>query len=388
VIAIAAGADYYLALKSDGTVVENGWPDSSIVYYKLPVGLSNVTSISASAYASFAVKNDGTIAAWGITNSFLDFDISGGMGVCPISGVPGLTRVAAGSSHGVVMSPLLIKNHPRDQQMAEGGKAVLTVYAASAAEPVTYQWLYNGVPVYGANSPMLVLSNVQSSAAGNYSVRVSNGGYMLTSRTAKLRITPINDSFTSARQIPGGGGRLLGSTTSATKDPGEVYHAGNQGGHSLWWVWQAPANAVVVVDTIGSSFDTLLAVYSGSSLTNLTLVSSDDDGAGFNSNSRLTFTAVAGVTYFIAVDGYNGDSGGVTLNLTPQVTISGLARTPEKLFNFTMTAPAQSSVVVESSPDLKLWTPIRTNKSPSDGVISVSDSATSQTNRFYRALIK
>ena len=389
-VAIAAGITHRLALKADGRVVQWGslptWPFGFNV--DPPPNLSNIVAIAAYGNASFAMKSDGSIVAWGDTNAFWDFELSGNTGICPISGIPGLTTISAGNSHGMVMSPLLIKNPPRDQQVAEGGKAVLEVYTASAAEPVNYQWMYNGVPVQGATTPMLVISNAQSSSAGNYSVRVSNAGYLLTSRTAKLRITPLNDTFAAAKLIPGGGGHLLGSTTAASKDSGEPYHAGNAGGHSLWFVWQAPANSVVIIDTIGSSFDTLLAVYKGATVSNLTLVAADDDGAGFNSNSRLTFTATAGTTYYIAVDGYNGDSGGVSLNLTPQVTISGLVRTSGNQFNFIMSAPAQSNVVVEASSDLKGWTPITTNTSPDAGLINVSDSTANQTNRFYRALVK
>ena len=43
--------------------------------------------------------------------------------------------------------------------------------------------------------------------------------------------------------------------------------------------------------------------------------SDDDDPAGGTYTSALTFNAVAGTTYYFAVDGYNGASGSVVLNL-------------------------------------------------------------------------
>ena len=48
-------------------------------------------------------------------------------------------------------------------------------------------------------------------------------------------------------------------------------------------------------DTIGSSFDTLLAVYTGTAVNALTTVASNDDidTSGHNYQSRVTFTAVA-----------------------------------------------------------------------------------------------
>ena len=96
--------------------------------------------------------------------------------------------------------------------------------------------------------------------------------------------------------------------TEATKEPGEPNHVGNVGGKSVWWSWTAPANGSVALDTVGSSFDTLLAVYTGSSVSNLTSVAADND-SGTNGASLLTFSAVAGTEYNIAVDGFAGASG-------------------------------------------------------------------------------
>jgi hypothetical protein len=97
-----------------------------------------------------------------------------------------------------------------------------------------------------------------------------------------------------------------------TKEPGEPSHAGNAGGHSIWFRWVAPAGGTATIDTIGSSFDTLLAVYTGSSVSALSLVAQNDDASGVQ--SRVTFTAVSGTSYAIAVDGYGGATGGVTLH--------------------------------------------------------------------------
>jgi len=58
-----------------------------------------------------------------------------------------------------------------------------------------------------------------------------------------------------------------------------------------------------------------LAVYTGTDVGALSaLADNDNDGSG-NNNSGLTFTAIAGTSYKIAVDGYNGAYGQVVLNL-------------------------------------------------------------------------
>ena len=73
-----------------------------------------------------------------------------------------------------------------------------------------------------------------------------------------------------------------------------------------------------MMTTVGSTFDTLLAVYTGSAVNalNLPAVARNDDenNPGGILTSRVEFSAVGGTTYQIAVDGYGGDQGAVTLN--------------------------------------------------------------------------
>jgi hypothetical protein len=60
----------------------------------------------------------------------------------------------------------------------------------------------------------------------------------------------------------------------------------------------------------------VLAVYTGSSVMGLTtVVANDDDVANRTLTSAVTFTAVAGTVYHIAVDGYHGATGSIVLNL-------------------------------------------------------------------------
>ena len=74
------------------------------------------------------------------------------------------------------------------------------------------------------------------------------------------------DAFSSRIGISGASGRMTGSNVGASKEFGEPNHGGNRGGASVWWSWTAPATGTVTFDTQGSDFDTLLAVYRGSSV--------------------------------------------------------------------------------------------------------------------------
>jgi len=74
ITAVAAGGDFSLALKSDGTVLS--WGNNSkgqlgnntfvASYSPVPVlGLSGITAIAAGGSHALALKDDGTIYAWG-----------------------------------------------------------------------------------------------------------------------------------------------------------------------------------------------------------------------------------------------------------------------------------------------------------------------------------
>lgn len=374
VSAIAAGGAHSVALKSDGTVVAWGYNASGET--TVPVGLSEVKAIAASGAYTVALKSNGTVVAWG--------DNGYGQTAAP-AGLRGVSAIATGSFHVLALGPILLTGLS-DAVANTGGIANFTITPRGSG-PFTYQWRFDGFPILGATNPTLNLVGLQRSAAGSYSVVVSDGTATVVSASAKLVVNSSQDAFAQPRAIPGGGDRLLGSTLGATREPGEPEHAGNMGGHSLWSAWRAPANTTVTVDTIGSSFDTLLAVYTGTALTNLTLIAANDDGAGINFNSRLTFAASEGVTYLIAVDGYNGASGGLTLTLTPGLGIAGLTRTPIGEFRFVTTGPSSSGVVIQGSSDLRVWTPLATNRVPAVGFFQFVDpTSTNALRRFYRAV--
>ena len=131
---------------------------------------------------------------------------------------------------------------------------------------------------------------------------------------------PLNDNFANAQQINGCTGTLNATNANATKEAGEpVDDPANStaGGASIWYSWQAPTSDSVTITTIGSDFDTMLGVYTGTSVNALTTIAKNDDIVlGTNIQSSVTFTATAGTVYKISVDGYDADTGNVVLNWT------------------------------------------------------------------------
>jgi hypothetical protein len=223
-----------------------------------------------------------------------------------------------------------ITTQPQSQTVITGGTANFTV-TATGGGTLRYQWRKTGTNISGATRTIYTISNVQSNDSGFYSVQVTNTSGTVTSSKATLTVVapPPNDLFSNSIALNGVSAAANGYNFGAGKTVGEPNHAGNAGGSSVWWSWTAPVSGTVTLDTIGSSFDTLLAVYIGVAVNNLSLVASNDDYGG-DVTSQLSFIASAGTNYKIAIDGFNGASGEINLNLdevagvAPQISIQPL----------------------------------------------------------------
>lgn len=162
--------------------------------------------------------------------------------------------------------------------------------------------------------PENVVCTLVDSADGTY----TSG----TSASAVITISDVpNDDFARAAVFTGS--PVTGRNVGATREEAEPWHLGgstNIGGRSVWWRWTAPWSGGAVISTEGSDFDTILALYTGSSVGALTRLAFDDDsGAGLT--SRITPTVTAGTTYYIAVDTYGAVAGNIVLSVRPGTTV-------------------------------------------------------------------
>jgi uncharacterized delta-60 repeat protein len=90
---------------------------------------------------------------------------------------------------------------------------------------------------------------------------------------------PANDDFASATVLDSSSpyGSITDNNLAATAEPNEPTHAGFPANRSLWYKWTAPQDGEVQMDTMGSTFDTVLAVYTGNSIQTLSQVAANDD---------------------------------------------------------------------------------------------------------------
>ncbi len=153
------------------------------------------------------------------------------------------------------------------------------------------------------------------SAGTGYTVDSANKS--ATVSIADNETVTSNNLFANRHQLKGSLVNVTGSNVGATKEPGEPNIEGVSGGKSVWWTWTATVAGRVTISTAGSTFDTTLGVYRGNSVNAMTRVTSNDDAnaAANDFTSRVSFNAVAGQTYQIAVDGYDGESGAIKLSL-------------------------------------------------------------------------
>ncbi len=103
-----------------------------------------------------------------------------------------------------------------------------------------------------------------------------------------------NDSVENAWPIDGPGGSITDASDSSSP--------------ALWWAWEAPRSGLVVFDTRGSGFDTILFVYDSMR----SLLAENDDA--YHLQSEVSFEAESGERYYISVGGYAGATGDIILS--------------------------------------------------------------------------
>ena len=113
-----------------------------------------------------------------------------------------------------------------------------------------------------------------------------------------LAAPPANDDFADAAVLSGTTGEVVGSTADATEEAGEPLHGVDPAGMSIWYRWTAPADGTLLLTIVGNEGDTLLAVYTGDQVSDLTPVAREEQTLPF----RLFFRISAGTEYRIAVD--------------------------------------------------------------------------------------
>ena len=143
----------------------------------------------------------------------------------------------------------------------------------------------------------------------------------------------------------------------ATPELGEPRHSGKPAVTSVWYSWKAPFSGIANFQATKSTYDSILAVYTGDRVDALTTVAFNDDVAGGDRRARVLFPAKSGTTYKIALTGAGSEAGFQVINyqLTKPEIIAGSASATEgkagstKILNLpvTLSTPSPTKTTVK-----------------------------------------
>jgi len=144
------------------------------------------------------------------------------------------------------------------------------------------------------------------------------------------------------------------NTSGATTTPNDpnLECVSRQGYHTVWYRITPLVNSRLTVDTFGSDYDTVLAIWTGKR-GGLNSIGCNDDSGG-QSQSRLVVDVQAGVSYFIEIAGFSAESAGeLVLNVYSVPSVPTATPTPTIMFTPTLTPT--NTPVLQFIP----WLPIR-----------------------------
>jgi hypothetical protein len=220
--------------------------------------------------------------------------------------------------------PVGITVQPVGQTNVPGGQSVTLSVTVTGAPPVHFQWLLNGSPIPGATNSSYGIPAMNPTNGGIYTVSAGNVVGDVVSEPAPLtaNVTGINltDDFDSQISVNNFTFVRSSHNRGATRANGEPAHAGKRANASVWITWTAGGTpGIMTINTAGSSFDTILAAYTGNTISALTQVDASDDDAGY-ACSRIAFNVVPGTAYRICVAGLGDETGDIVLSWVFQAT--------------------------------------------------------------------
>jgi len=181
-----------------------------------------------------------------------------------------------------------------------------------------------------------------------------NGGSSSNGTVFSLGLSE-NDACSQAITISSSSYSNTQSTAGATYNPAP--NCVDDFGSGVWYKFIPPSNGQLVLDTIGSDFDTGLAIYTGD-CRSYNLVACDDDGGG-NLSSKITVSLTAGIAYYILAGGYAGETGNLVLHsaFTPTAPPADLGiQLQGTVAMLTMIGSVKATYLLEYSTNLHSWT--------------------------------
>lgn len=314
---VITGNEFTLISTNDGATAEPGEPShagcpnhSTWWTWIAPAsGRLNVTRLGGNPTAALAVysgsslSNLDALALLGVQDQQTRFNVEEGksyefaLNTCVAKG--------GEASFELLLSTVCLVSPTNGAKFIIPGPITLQAGATPLDGIITnVDFLANGILVGSAPSDpfTFVWTNI---ASGRYSLEVrATGvdGQYRWSKPVDIRVVPANDDFDNRLLISGHRVSLSLNSSGATREPGEpVARASNAGGATVWLTWTPAWNGRVYMTEWWSSYLAFATLYTGDSISNLSLVPYEP--ASDLTPRTLVADVIAGVPYHIALDG-------------------------------------------------------------------------------------
>jgi hypothetical protein len=181
-------------------------------------------------------------------------------------------------------------------------------------------------------NPSLQASVVINGFAG-VTYYILAGGYNGLTGNLNMLVTSglVNDDCVAA--LPLYFGVPFSMTTSNATSAGDPVPACATAGKGVWFTFNSPITGPVHISTCGSSFDTVLDVYTGTCGALVNVACNDDNGPSCSgAQASVLISATNGTTYYILAGGYSSASGELTIMAgTPPTLNANLSGTTADL---------------------------------------------------------
>ena len=191
----------------------------------------------------------------------------------------------------------------------------------------------------------------------------------------------LNDNFENRIKLHGIYVVATSYNAGATRQSNESVF-GDSTGKTVWWTWTAPVGGTVSIDLSGSDYSFPVAVFAGSSLARLHVIATDSGG--------VTFEAVEGQTYQIAVGDHAGLTGAIKLELQATIVDLPLLQTVRRPANSALLryrASAGQVILLLCSNDGANWQNVRTGVANRGMVEFLVRPAPADDGPYYRAIV-
>lgn len=229
---VSAGQLFALVVKGTGAVDYFEADINPVAWSGLPAAVTNVSSVATGTNHAVALKNDGSVFAWGSNNAG-QTSLPAGLGAAITAGAGGDATLFV-----LPAAAPAITAQPVANTVATGGDQVVLGATIYGVPPLTYQWKKDGVAVSdgngiaGSGTATLTINPVTGPMSGQYTLVATDSYGSATTSAAALTVqVPPAITQRPLSQVATIGQALTFSV--AATDPGAISYQWRHNGSDI-----------------------------------------------------------------------------------------------------------------------------------------------------------